>query len=445
MSGWKALKQFAAIAVMGTVACLICRPSEAEFKTGYYWYLNDDFEKAELEWRPWAFEGDVRAQMGMAKLKILDQDFEGASYWMNMAAEQGHIPAKAWLAFRQWNDAGSSAAEKAEAVKTLQAADLQGYNWYNRQLYSGGQLKRPQPKTRLERGIRDFMVGDGVLAEKLFLEDMKAGSGKAKTWLACLTVIKAKQSEPPPSLAMPFDDAKSHLITEMLAGDPVAADCADDAVDEEADPNAIYLWNGLSDLYGTPSMVFTLDAGSARLLYGDEIDTSWKNFSSDMYATDLHPPKDQVFKFDKGPRDILAYVSARQGADYWACETVSGDGTKEVGAQIQFDIQPDGTATATATSGVWLSGKWYSNVTSLSGRGYLNRSGEPILDLAETGVISQDVLPDEYSWSEAGSSELLVFVERQSSFEEGGEYVMNGTLTTSFGVSPYHCYEASKS
>ena len=429
------------VSAIGLVAVISAGLAQADaFIIGYHAYLNGDSYGATQAWKPEAENGDLMSQLGMAKLAIRSRDWAAATRWNDAAATQGYLPAKAWLAMRTRQSETATSGQKGAALLTLKEADVQGFRSHNVSTFRASNTARMEPRNRYERAVAKYSFGELSIATGEFNAELAQGNSNAKSWLACISVHEPIAGKDTPPRPLSEADARSYLLSRTLQGDWIAAMCAKSAFPDNA--SAQYILDGLADLMGHTSVAFVPDHGMAMVLYEGPIDVSLTGIQKILSPSSV--PTISTVGLRPGPEGILDRVSARQGTLYWQCETVSGDGTTEVGAQIQFNIASDGAATATAATGVWLNGTWYSNVTSLTGKAYINRSGEPIIDMKETVVLSQDPLPEEYSWSGAGDSHLLVFVEKQTSPTEGGEYVMNGTLTTSFGVSPYHCYEASK-
>ncbi len=84
--------------LLALVVVLVAAPAWADFKAGKEAYLRGDYATALKEWRPLAEQGDALAQYNLGVMYFMGrgvpQDDVQARMWLNLAAAQGHEPAR---------------------------------------------------------------------------------------------------------------------------------------------------------------------------------------------------------------------------------------------------------------------------------------------------------------------------------------------------------------
>ncbi|MAP95211.1 MAG: hypothetical protein CMK07_09710 [Ponticaulis sp.] len=255
-----------------------------DFITGYHAYLNNEPRKAISIWTRTSADGDLLSQLALGKLMMQGQAFEQAEVSMKKAAEQGALPAKAWLAYRDYYSGSATDAEKSAALQTLKEADVLGFRTYNTFVFRGTDIPRLEPRNRYEKAVAEFPNGDLDWVVEAFEAEVAAGNLDAKSELACISIYKPFGDNPEPPRPMSKADATSYLLEQALKGDWIAGECVSGAFPDN--PSATYILDGISEFLGQNTVTFVLDRSYAEDFYGGTLDTSLAKIRSVLMGVD---------------------------------------------------------------------------------------------------------------------------------------------------------------
>jgi hypothetical protein len=201
------------LGLAGAILCLLAVPAQAGSAEAKYDIEHGDYAGARLELRALADNGDVGAQLNLAKLLIEGlggpKDPVEAQRLLRPAALRGFAPAENMLAMLLWQSETDQPAAKTEAIRWFSRGAYHGdrFAQYNMGLaYRDGMMVPQRPYDAfvwLSLAAAHTPAGDKVFAER----DAEAALltpeqlDKARAQIAAFTPMAADALPPPPPAA----------------------------------------------------------------------------------------------------------------------------------------------------------------------------------------------------------------------------------------------------